>query len=110
MPKSRAKSGTGKYVCDAAHSACLKTRHSTTGIVSFLNGAPIIWYFQWQNTIKSSIFGNEFVTLKIALEMNDGLRYKLQMMGSLIEGPTNCFCDNESVWKNMMILPEIYTE
>jgi hypothetical protein len=32
--------------------------------------------------------------------MIDGLRYKLQMMGVQVDGPTNVFCDNESVVKN----------
>ena len=32
--------------------------------------------------------------------MNDGLRYKLQMMGVPITGPTNVYCDNEVVVSN----------
>ena len=35
--------------------------------------------------------------------MNDALRYKLRMMGVPINGPTNGFCDNESVVKNSTI-------
>ena len=63
--------------CDASHAVCLETRRSTTGIVVFINGALIIWYIKRQNTIKSSAFGSEFVALKIATELNEGLRYKL---------------------------------
>ena len=32
--------------------------------------------------------------------MIEGLRYKLRMMGIQVDGPTNVFCDNESVVKN----------
>lgn len=89
--------------CDASHATDLVTRRSTTGILFFLNGAPIKWYSKRQNTIESSTFGSEFVALKIAVEMNDGLRYKLRMFGIPIDGPTNGFCDNESVVRNTTI-------
>jgi hypothetical protein len=34
------------------------------------------------------------------MEMIKGLRYKLRMIGVQVDGPTNVFCDNESVVKN----------
>jgi hypothetical protein len=37
---------------------------------------------------------------RIAVEMIEGLRYKLCMMGIEVTGPTAMFCDNESVVKN----------
>ena len=43
--------------------------------------------------------------MKIAMEMNAALRYKLRMMGVPIEGPSNTFGDNSSVIKNVT-LPE----
>jgi hypothetical protein len=82
--------------CDAAHATCLATRRSTTGILIFLNGGPIRWYSKRQNTIESSTFGSEFVAMKIAMEMNAALRYKLRMMGVPIEGASNTFRDNAS--------------
>jgi hypothetical protein len=63
----------------------------------------VIWYSKRQNTIESSTFGSEFVSLKIALEMNKALSYKLRMMGIPVDGPTNCFCDNQSVWRNATV-------
>jgi hypothetical protein len=51
------------------------------------------------------IFGSEFITMQIALEMNATLRYKLRMMGVPIEGASNTFGDNASVIKNVT-LPE----
>jgi hypothetical protein len=69
------------FFCDAAHGTCHMTRSSTTGIDVFINGTPISWYSKRQNTIESSVFGSEFVALKIATEMNEALRYQLRMMG-----------------------------
>ena len=87
--------------CDAAHAVDLLTRCSTTGIVIFINGSPIRWFSKAQNTIESSTFGSEFVALKIATELNKGIRYKLRMFGIPIDGPTNTFCDNNSVVQNV---------
>jgi hypothetical protein len=53
-----------------------------------------------QNTVEAPTFGSEFIAAKTAVEMVKGLRYKLRMMGVQVIGPTNVFCDNESVVKN----------
>ena len=45
------------------------------------------------------------MAMRIAVELVEALRYKLQMFGVPIEGPTNVFCDNEAVTKNV-IFPE----
>ena len=85
---------------DADHAGCLETRRSHTGVMIFLQKAPIIWYSKRQNTVESSTFGSEFVAMKTAVELITSLRYKLRMMGIPVDGPTNVFCDNESVFKN----------
>ena len=103
MPQPRGKSAQITFFCDAAHATCLVTRRSTTGIIFFLCGAPISWYSKRQNTVESSVFGSEFVALKIAIEQNEALRYKLRMMGVPIAGPTNGFCDNKSVVTNVTV-------
>jgi hypothetical protein len=90
---------------DADHAGNLITRRSQTGILLFLNRAPIIWYSKRQNTVETSTFGSEFVALRIAVELIESLRYKLRMFGIPIDGPTNVFCDNEAVTKNT-IFPE----
>jgi hypothetical protein len=41
--------------------------------------------------------------MKIAMEMNAALRYKLRMMGVPIEGPSNTFGDNSSVVKDVTL-------
>ena len=67
--------------------------------------APITWYSKRQGTVEASTFGSEFVALRVGMEMNEGLRYKLRMMGVPISGPTNVLCDNQSVVDNTT-LPE----
>jgi hypothetical protein len=85
---------------DADHAGNRVTRRSQTGILMFVNRAPIIWYSKRQNTVETSTFGSEFVAMRIAVELIEALRYKLRMFGIPIEGPTNVFCDNEAVTKN----------
>jgi hypothetical protein len=72
-PRARGRSVQVNMFCDAAHGTCHVTRRSTTGIIFFINGAPISSYRKRQNTIESSTFGSEFVALKIAVEMNEAL-------------------------------------
>lgn len=86
--------------CDADHAGCLVTRRSTTGVLIFVNKAPILWYSKRQNTVETSTFGSEFIAMKTAVEMVEGLRYKLRMMGIPLAGPTSVLCDNEGVVKN----------
>jgi len=76
------------------------TRRSRTGLLIFVNDAPIIWFSKRQNTVESSTFGSEFLALKIAIDQIEAIRYKLRMFGIPLEGCTSIFCDNESVVKN----------
>ena len=48
---------------DASHGSNLKNRRSQTGILIFLNRAPIHWYSKYQNTVESSTFGSEFIAM-----------------------------------------------
>jgi hypothetical protein len=85
---------------DANHAGDRITRRSHTGIIIFINRAPIIWYSKQQNTVEMSTFGSEFVVARIAVELIESLRYKLCMFGVPIDGPTNVYCDNDSVCSN----------
>jgi hypothetical protein len=49
--------------------------------------------------VETSTFGSEYMAAKTAVEMIEGLRYKLRMMGIPVAGATN-FCNNESVVKS----------
>jgi hypothetical protein len=99
-PKALGKPVTMSCFVDADHAGCKVTRRSHTGVIIFVNRAPITWYSKRQNTVESSTFGSEFVAMKTAVDMVEGLRYKLRMMGVEIDAATNVFCDNESVVKN----------
>ena len=85
---------------DANHAADKVTRRSQTGILIFCNRAPIIWFSKRQNSVDSSTFGSEFTALKKAVELVTALRYELRMFGVPVDGPTDMFCDNESMYKN----------
>jgi hypothetical protein len=82
---------------DADHAGDKLTCRSRTGILIYINNAPIVWYTKKQSTVKTSSFGSEFVALKVSTEMLRGLQYKLRMMGIPIAGPSYVYCDNNSV-------------
>jgi hypothetical protein len=100
MPQPRGRSVMVSCYVDADHGGCRVTRRSHTGILILVNRAPILWLLKRQNTVETSTFGSEFIALKTAVEMVEGLRYKLRMLGVPMEGATNVFCDNKSVVKN----------
>jgi hypothetical protein len=89
--------------CDSDHAGNKITRKSHTGILLYVNAAPVIWYSKLQNTVETSTFGSEFIAMRICVEMIEALRYKLRMFGVPIDGPANVFCDNNSVVINATI-------
>ena len=97
MPEPRGKSVVTRCYVDADHAGCLATRRSHTGVLIFVNEAPIVWYSKRQNTVESSTFGSEFIALKQSIDLIEGLRYKLRMMGIPIDATTSIYCDNEAV-------------
>ena len=102
-PKPRGKPIQINCFVDSDHAGDRLTRRSHTGIIIYINKAPISWYSKKQTTVESSTFGSEFVALRIATEQIISLRYKLRMFGVPIDGFANVFCDNESVFKNASI-------
>ena len=80
-----------------------KDRRSQTGVILFVNKAPIHWYSKRQPSVEASTFGAEFCALKVGVEMAEALRYKLRMFGVPIDGAVNTYCDNEAVYKNTVI-------
>ena len=86
---------------DLTHADDKLTRQSRTGYFIFLNMAPVMWLLKKQSTIETSVFGAEFLAMKIGMEALRGLRYKLQMMGVPISGPSYIYGDNMSVIHNM---------
>ena len=57
--------------------------------------------------METSTFGSEFTALKNTVELVEALWYKLHMFGVPIEGPTNVFCENELVYKNVSTLESV---
>ena len=71
------------------------------GYTVYMNMAPIDWLSKKQSTCETSVFGAEFVALKVAMEAARGIRCKSRMMGIETTGPT-CACeDNMSVMHNI---------
>ena len=103
MPEPLGKSAQINCFVDADHAADQVTRRSHTGVLLYVNTAPVTWYSKRQNTVETSTFGSEFVAMKIATELIIGLRYKLRMMGIPIDGPASVFCDSQSVVVNSSI-------
>jgi hypothetical protein len=99
-PEPRGKEVGIHCFVDANHGGCRVTRRSHTGVLIYCNKAPIIWFTKRQNTVECATFGSEFIALRVALELIEGLRYKLRMLGVPIAGSADVFCDNEGVVKN----------
>ena len=102
-PKPRGNMVSTHCFLDSDYAGDKVTRRSQTGILIFVNRAPIVWYSKRQNTVETSTFGSEFIAMKTVVEQVESLWYKLRMFGVPLEGPTNMFCDNEEVFKNASI-------
>ena len=96
----RGKSLSTHCFVDANHIGDKITRIFMTGIIIFCNRALIIWYSKRQNGVQMSTFGSEFTAMKDSIELIAALRYKLRMFGVPMDGSTDIFCGNESVYKN----------
>jgi hypothetical protein len=100
IPEPRGKLVVTTCYVDADHAGFRTTRRSHTGVLLYANKAPVMWYSKRQNTVETSTFGSEYVAMKQCVDLIEGLRYKLRMLGVPVEGPTNVFCDNEGVVLN----------
>jgi hypothetical protein len=103
MPVPRGHQVTISCFVDADLAGNSVSRQSQTGVLVFVNKAPILWYSKRQNSVEASTYGSEITAMKTAIEMIEALRYKLRMFGVPIDGPANVFCDNEAVYKNCSI-------
>jgi hypothetical protein len=61
----------------------------------------VIAFSKRQNSVETSTYGSELVAMRQAIDLVKSLRYKLRMFGIRIDEPTDIFCDNESVFKNV---------
>ena len=69
--------------------------------------ALIQWFSKKQSTIETSVFGAEFVAMKIGMESLRGLRYKLRIIGVEISGSSFIYGNNMSVIHNTQRLESI---
>ena len=100
IPKPLGMSVNISCFVDVDHAGNKITRRSHTGVIIFLNSAPILWYSKRQNTVESSTFGSELVVMKQAMDMIEGLIYKLCMFGIPVEGEARILCDNMATVKS----------
>ena len=87
-PKALGKPVVLTHYVDANLFHDMITGRSVTGILHFINQAPIDWYSKKQGSIEGATFGSEFMALKTVAEVNRGFRYKLRMMRIPIDGPS----------------------
>ena len=99
-PKPRGKAVQTTCFVDSDHAGDQVTRRSRTGVLIFMGRAPIVFYSKKQGSIETSSFGSELSAMKTAVELIEGLRYKLRMMGVPLDGPTYVKADNMSVVHN----------
>ena len=88
---------------DADHASNVVTRRSHSGILLFVCNALIRYYSKRQNTVESSTFSSELVAMRICRDMIVELRIKLKSIGVPLLGPTDVYCDNQGVVKNVSI-------
>jgi hypothetical protein len=94
-----------EVVCfvDANHAGNMITRRSQTGIIIFIQNAPILWYSKKQNTVEANTFESELVAMRVARDLIAALRIKLHMFGVPLAEPASMLCDNQGVVKNTSI-------
>ncbi|KAL7460444.1 hypothetical protein ACHAXS_000899, partial [Conticribra weissflogii] len=85
---------------DSNHAVDKQTRRSCSGFLIYINTALVDCHSKQQATIKTGVFGTEFVAMKTGVNMLRGLRYKLRIIGVAIDGATYIYGDNMSVIKN----------
>jgi hypothetical protein len=103
MPKPRGQRVTISAFVDANHVGNKVTRHLHTGIIIYVQNAPILWYSKRQNTVEVATLRSEMVAWQICKELIVAICYKLRMFGVEVHSPANVFCDNHGVVKNVSI-------
>ena len=79
---------------DSDHTVNWMIRWTHTGIILYIYMAPAVLYSKRQNTIDSSTFGSELISLWTAFDMIEKIICKLRLMRVSVEGLASVFCDN----------------
>ena len=97
LPPARGKPVKPSAYVDANLFHDLISGRSVTGILHFLNKAPIDWYSKLQATCETATFGSEYVAARTCTDQIINLRNTLRYLGVPIDGATMMFGDNETV-------------
>lgn len=99
MPETRELPVWKNIFVDSDHTEDRMKRCSYIGSILILDKAPLVWYSKQQNTVEPYRFGMSFSGLRTAQYTVHLMYHKLIVMGILIDGESNVFIGNESVWK-----------
>ena len=100
LPEPRGKPVQITEFVDSDHAGDEVSRRSRTGVLILCNRSPILWYSKKQGSVETSSYGSEIAAMKTGVELLEGLRYKLRMMGVPLDGPAYLRADNMSVVHN----------
>ena len=63
----------------------------------YVNSAPVYWMSKKQTSSERSYFGSEFVAMKQCYECIHGIRYKIHIMGIVVNGHAYTFGFKKSI-------------
>jgi hypothetical protein len=96
-PEASGHLATITVYVDADHARDKLTRRSVTGIIVLVNNTPTMWISKRQKTVETSTYGSELIAARIAIDMVVEMRYKLRMLGVVLEETSVMVGDNMSV-------------
>jgi hypothetical protein len=72
MPTPRGSDVVMTCFVDADHAGCREARRSHSGILIFVNRAPVLWFSKRQNTIEAFTYGSELLGMRLSVKMIEG--------------------------------------
>ncbi len=99
-PKPLGKPVDKHMFVDSNYVGDKQTSWSHSSFLIYVNTSLVDWYLKWQATVKTRVFGTEFVAMKVGVDKQRGLRYKLRMIGVAIDCASHVYGDNMSIIKN----------
>jgi hypothetical protein len=94
-PEPRGKDVDLRTYVDSDHTGEKRTFQLHSGFFVFMNTVLTQWFSKQQATIETSVFGAEFVAMKVGIEL-----LRLHMMGMGIAGPWYIYGDNMLIIHN----------
>ena len=94
MPKPQGKEVDICMFVDSDYTGDKVSCKSKSVFLIYMNTVLVQWFSKKQPTVKTSVFGAEFVAMKQGIDALRGLRYKLRMMGLLISSHSYIYGDN----------------